>query len=279
MSPASPFDDPVPRGYRVVLATLRIAVAVQCWGAAASWFTLEDSGGVLGALTNAGGWPEPTARLIMNRIAWGLLACGTFTLVRPCWPVLIGVTAWFGFVAALGPLQDTSRLQPAAHAARYLAPLALLLLDWWPPVVKFSLGRAGVGLFFLRLGAAATFAGHGLQALRQSREGGHFVELITGSMEHVFHWDVSTDHAQLALGVIGGMDIGLAIGLMLVRSRPIACWMGVWGILTAVSRVLALGPEAYPMVLIRFAHGGAPFTLFLYWYLAVKEQPAITVPK
>jgi hypothetical protein len=277
--PPSPFDDPVPRGNNVVLATLRITIAVQCWGAAVEWLALGNDQGLFQALTKAGGLTDAAAESVLTRMAWGLLLAGGLTLFRPTWVVLIPVLAWFAFVAILGPLQETSRLQPAIHAARYLGPMALLLLDFWPPRIKFSLGRAAVGLLFLRLGAVVTFAGEGLQALRQSREGGHLVELVSRTSENVLHITLTPNTAQLALGVVGGIELGLALALLLVRSRGLALLMTAVGLIVAASRVLALGPDHYPETLLRIGHAGLPFTLFLYWYLAVREQPPVTVPE
>ncbi|MCA9054178.1 MAG: hypothetical protein KDA75_10100 [Planctomycetaceae bacterium] len=276
--PPSPFDDPVPRGFNVVLATLRIAVAVQCWGAAGERLHADGDFGLLKFLTGPAGFADSAATAVLDKAAWGLLACGFLTLVRPCWPVLIGVTGWFAFVAAIGGASHNDVLLPVAHGARYLVPLALLLLDFWPPPAKFSLGRAMVALFFLRLGIVLTFAGYGFVALQQSRAGGPFVELVSGSAANVFRHQLTTEQAQTALGVIGGMNLGLALGLLLVRSRAMVLFMAAWGGLAAMSHVLALGPQAWDEVLILAASCGGPASLFFYWWLAVREQPAITVP-
>ena len=260
-----------------MLATLRIAVALECWGAAGERLHSAGDFGLTPLLVQAG-FAESMVTSILDKTAWGLVVCGLCTLVRPCWPVLIPVTVWFTFVAVIGGVVNEHRFEVIAHGARYLTPLALLLLDFWPPRAKFALGRATVALFFLRLGIALSFAGHGLQAIQQCRSGGHFVELIVGSIANVFHREVTTEQAQFALGIIGGIDLGLALGLMLTRSRAIVFWMAIWGGLTAMSRVLALGPEAWDEVLIRGTHCGAPAALFIYWWMAVKEQPAITLP-
>lgn len=274
----SPYDDPVPRGFPVVLATLRIVVAVQCWGAAAAILDAREDFHLVGFLREQAGFTEALIWTWLDRAAWGLAACGALTLVRPCWPVLIPVSLWFLGATAVTTFESNHWLEPAEHAARYLTPPVLLLLDFWPPKLKFALGRATIVIFFLRLGAAGTFIGHGLEAIRQSRAGGSFVELITGSFQNVLHRTVTVDQAQAALGVIGGIDIGLGLGLLLTRSRFFALYMAGWGTLAAVSRVLAHGPEAYHMVLLRSANGGAAFALLLYWMLAIKEQPAIVRP-
>jgi hypothetical protein len=275
--PPSPFDDPVPRGLNVVLATLRIVVALQCWGLAANWLHAGDDSGFIEFLTRHDRFTQPMVEQALTRTSWGIAACGALTLVRPCWPVLLPVVGWFGFAAFVAAV-TRHPLEPAEQAARIMTPLTLLLLDFWPPRPKFSIGLAAVAIFLLRLGAAAAFIGHGLAALQQARDGGNFVELITGSLENVLHRTVTTAQAQQALGVIGGLDIGLGVGLLLTRSRTIALSMAFCGTLAAASWVLAYGPDAWRLVLLRAADGGAPFALFLYWFLALKELPPITLP-
>ncbi len=274
----SPYDDPQPRGFPIVLATLRITIAVQCWGAAAAWLHESRDGGLVDLLQQFLDIPEPAARLWMTRGAWALAAAGTVTLVRPITLVLLLITVWFGLVSYAGTRLHGELLEPIEHAVRFLCPVALLLLDFWPPRIDFSLGRANIAVFLLRLGSALTFAGHGLVALMQSREGGPFVDLITLSFANVFGMQVSEEQARIALGVIGGVDLGCALALMTARSRSIAACMAVWGLLTAVSRVLAHGPDWYHQTLLRIANCGAPAVLLIYWLRAVKGQPPVTIP-
>jgi len=276
--PPSPFDDPVPRGYPVVLATLRIAVAVLCWGWAAARLQRGEDFGLVAGLTRFGGLTQPLAEMALRRVAQGLIVCGLLTLVRPCWPVLLPVTVWFGFVAACGPLVSGDPLRPAIDSVRVAAPLALLLLDLWPPAVKFSLGRAMVGLGLLRLGAVGTFAGIGVRALQQARTGGPLSELLAACLRQVLRLDPTPAQAQGGLGIVGGLLIGLALGMLLVRSRMIAALMTLTALGLSLSCVVGGGPGAYPRALLHIADAGVPATLGLYWLLAVKEQPAITLP-
>lgn len=276
--PRSPFDDPVPRGQNVVLATLRITVALACWGAAGARLAAGDDFQLLDPLVRYAGFTPAAANGVLDKIAWALALCGALTLVRPCWPVLIPVTIWFAALTAVGRALDKPDLQPVTHAVRYLAPLSLLLLDFWPPRVKFSIGRAMVGFFFLRLGTVVTFAGEGLLALQQSRGDGPLTPQLGEALEHVFHWDAPIEQVQTVLGVIGGLYLGLALGLLLVRSRAIALLMALIAAAAAMTYVIARGPAAWPQVLLHAAPGGAAMTLFFHWWLAVKEQPAITVP-
>lgn len=274
----SPFDDPVPRGFRVVLATLRIAVTLGCWGTAMARLSRGDDFGLTPLLALQAGFTPATADALLDNIARGLAVCGLLTLVRPCWPVLLPVTAWFVFVAAAGPLFTGEPFRPATHAARYLTPLALLLLDFWPPRTKFSIGRAMVALLLLRLGIIVTFAAEGVLAILQSRAGGPLAAQLATALERVVRWSAATEQAQTALGVVGGLYLGLALGLLLVRSRGISLLMTLCGAMGAMTYVIAGGADAWPQTLLHAVAPGAAFALFLYWWLAVKEQPAITVP-
>lgn len=276
--PASPFDDPVPRGYPVVLATLRIAVAVQCWGAAAGWLHGHDDYGLTGYLVSAGRFTDVWVATALDRVSWALAACGLLTLVRPCWPVLLPVTAWFSLIAAVGPAAEQDPLRPCLQSVRYLAPFSLMLLDLWPPRVKFSLGRCLVGLFLLRLGSVLTFGAHALLALDQSRRGGPLEDLLTATCQQAAQLSLTPDQARAALGIIGGLELGLTLGLLLSRSRTMAFLMTGWGALAAMSHVLAYGPQQFYQVLLEASHAGAPCALGLYWWLAVKEQPPILRP-
>ncbi|MFV0443545.1 MAG: hypothetical protein ACK5Q5_08235 [Planctomycetaceae bacterium] len=274
----SPFDDPIPRGYDVVLATLRIAVAILCWGSAGARLASGSDFGLGEHLVQAFHFSQSSTDALLDNIAWGLTVSGLLTLVRPCWPVLVPVTLWFATLACVGIVDDSYRLQPVTQAIRYLAPLSLLVLDLWPPACKFSLGRAMVGLFFLRLGIVVTMAGEGLLALQQSRSGGPLADQLGRALEQVFHWSGSSEQVQTVLGVIGGVYVGLALGLLLVRSRAIALLITAVAAFGAMSYVVGQGSPAWPQSLLHASISGAAFTLFLYWWRAVKEQPAITVP-
>ncbi len=250
---SSPFDDPVPRGLRVVLATLRIAVTLECWGAALARLGSGDDFGLTPLLTRQAGFPPVAANTLLDNFAWALAACGLLTLVRPSWAVLPIAIGWFGLVAAAGPLSGTDPFRPVPQAVRYLAPLALMLFDFWPPRVKFSLGRAMVALLFLRLGIVLSFAGQGFLAVMESRSGGPLVGQFSAAWANVFGWNLTTEQAQTAVGVIGGVYVGLAIGLLLVRSRGIALLMTACGGLGAMSYVVAGGSNAWDQTLLHAA--------------------------
>lgn len=270
-----------PRGLPLLKATLRVIVAVQCFGAAAKILTMDVGSSIANFLLFNMNWPEAQAQQMDQYAAYGLLACGVLTLLRPCWPVLLPVTLWFLGSSLVSVIREEGAiplLEPVEHAARFGAPLALLMLDFWPPSLKSHLGRTVASMWILRLAAAATFAGHGLVALLHSMEGtGHFMDLLMVTSDKIFGWEMSQEDARWALAIIGAVDIGLAINVLVSRAKPVVLYMAVWGLATAATRVVLLGPQAYPEVLLRIANGGVPLVLLLYWCLSIKEAPVEVV--
>jgi len=270
-----------PRGLPLLKATLRVIVAVQCFGAAAMSLSMGADSTISEFLASDLNWPAEKCQQVDDYAAYGLISCGVLTLLRPCWPVLLPVAGWFlgaSIVPLVGNSSPTAILEPIEHAARYCAPLALLLLDFWPPKLKSYLGRTVACMWLLRLAAAATFAGHGIVALMHGMDGGHFVELLTVTSDKVFGWEMSADETRWTLVAIGAIDIGLALNVLVSRSKPIVVYMAIWGFATAASRLVVMGPQAYPEFLIRAANGGIPLVLLLYWCLSL-QQPRAEVVK
>lgn len=269
-----------PRGLPLLKATLRVVVAVQCFGAAAKSLSMGAESTISEFLGTDLNWSAEMCSQVDTYAAYGLIASGVLTLLRPCWPVLLPVTGWF-FAASIVPLLRSSSpaavLEPIEHAARYGAPLALLILDFWPPGLKSHLGRTVASMWILRLAAAATFTGHGIVALMHGMDGGHFVDLLTVTSDKVFGWEMSANETRWTLVAIGAIDIGLALNVLVSRSKPVVIYMALWGFATAATRVVLMGPQAYPEVLLRVANGGVPLVLLLYWSLSIKQAPAEVV--
>lgn len=276
--PPSPFDAPIPRGFPLVLATLRIAVALTCWGWAGGRFSTGADYALELLLTDGVGLPEPLTRALLDRAAWALTAAGLLTLFRPCWPVLFPVTAWFALVAAAGLFTGGGAGSLFLHSTRVLTPLALLLLDFWPPRLRYSLGRGMFANFCLRTGIVLTLAAYGWLSFEQVQQGGPLVEMLSRVGSQVLRVDSSPEGTKLALGLVGGVEVGLALALMLVRSRVVALGIVLWGVAMALSALVAAGPAAWHLALLQATDAGAPAALGLHWLLAVKEQPAVTLP-
>lgn len=276
--PPSPFDAPIPRGFPVVLATLRISVALMCWGWAGGRLSTGDDLALERLLIEGVGLTEALTETLLDRAAWALAAAGLLTLFRPCWPVLFPVTVWFAVVAAAGLFAAGDAGSLCIHSTRVVTPWALLLLDFWPPHLRYSLGRGMFANFCLRAGTVLMLTAYGWQSWQQSQQGGPLMEILSRVSRQVLGLEVNGDEARLALGVLGGIEVGLALALLLVRSRAVAFLIVCWGVTAAMSSVVAVGPAAWHLVLLQAPDAGAPCALGLHWLLAVKEQPAVTLP-
>ncbi|MEZ6057926.1 MAG: hypothetical protein R3C01_14605 [Planctomycetaceae bacterium] len=278
VGPASPFDDPVPRGLRIVVATLKIVVAVQCWGVAAAILHGHRDFHMPEFLKVAGNFSPIWSKQFLHNISYGLLAVGGLTLFRPVWPLLLLLTGWFATLAAATFAKENDWPQVAIESARVFAPLALLLLEFWPPASKFSLGRSMAAVFFLRTTSAAAFLGFGVKLLLQARSGGPLVALTVNSLRQIVDRKLDIESGAQVTAILGGLTLALGIGLMVLRSRFFAFLMMVVGLFLAALPILGGKPSNYPDTLSHIALAGVPFSLFLHWLLAVKEQPPILVP-
>ena len=212
------------------------------------------------------GFLQPPARSLARRLDFlilGLLAG---------WFFLLAIFSWL-----VNPGNPFHATDPAGHAVRYAVPLALILFIAFP-------GREEESkiTWILRWGVAGTFVGHGLCALWMKPS---FVDLIVGTMNSFFGDPVLTAgslealeealsvaasrqaFAEAALPIIAIQDF-ILVGLLLLPNRKmkkIALWMAVWGIVTAMSRMTALGWDHWHDLALRICNGGIPLFLWAYW--------------
>jgi len=282
MGSENPFETPVPKGTRTIQGVLRVIVAIQCFGMAAAILHQGRSSAFVEFLAPAYNLSEADAEIVKKGAAIGLAVCGGLTLFRPISLLLAAITIWQAgeAVSALMLNHGTiPELEPAEQAVRFIAPLGLLLIDFWPPKIRPTLAFCLASIGLMRLAAVATFAAHGMVAIFQYRHGGNFVELITQSAQNALHYDLDPTWARRSLAVIGAMDVAVAFSLLTSRCRPVVFWMALWGFATAFSRILAYGVDGYDMTLIRIANGGVPFAIFLFWMTAVQEQKPSILPE
>ena len=77
--------------------------------------------------------------------------------------MLLPVVVWTATGAASAAVLDEDPVRTLDQSVLVIAPLVLLLLDFWPPPLKFSLGRTQFALGLLRLAIALSlFAQAGL---------------------------------------------------------------------------------------------------------------------
>ncbi len=277
MNDVGPYMDYLrPRGLTWIKTTLRVTVAIQCFGAAAQWLSAGTASPIAEFFISDMGWREAQAVQFDDGVAYGLIVCGVLTALRPLWPVLLPVTLWFTATSLSSIIHEIdlkSVLVPVEEAIRSLAPLGLLVLDFWPPRIKSHLGRTVITMWLLRLGLAITFIGLGLVAIMQSLTSGSLLQVVRSIAEYGGITELSDQSVRLILAITGGLELALGFNVLASRSKPLLAMMSVWGFASAALPMISFGFAAFPESLVRIAEGGVPVVLLLYFSLSVKEFP------
>ena len=196
-------------------------------------------------------------------------------LVRPSRALMLAGATWILGIALArwdNPGAAADHLAPISHAVRIGSLLALALLAGRRDPERPPLGVAAG--WVLLLGTSLTFVGHGIEALRHS---GPFVDLMIGTVRRWTDLRLTQATAEDLLTVIGLQDLLLAGLLLLRRWRWIAGWMAFWGIVTALSRVTAMGMDSWYETVLRLANGGVPLTLFFAWQYLTRPAPTTQI--
>jgi len=223
-------------------------------------------------------WPHELVVQFENGAGIALAAFGVGILFQPSWLTLIPVLAFQTGVAVAGVVMAQGShplLEALEQSVRIAAPLALLLVDFWPPRIRPNLVLCLSATALLRIGAVVTFFARGLDALIQFREGGRLTELLVLGMKNGFHRELTEMQAQLTLAGIGAAEIAAAFALMNTRNRPVGFGLTAWGFVSALSLTVAYGVNGYDLTLIHLADGGVPLALTMFWVLAYREQTAV----
>ena len=263
--------------YARLACGLRWIISLQCFGYAASlavpshlnsWLLPQQGDAFAGSV-------DTTIALILWVAGCALPFLGRASLpasqtkwscpVVRCDAALLCFVAGWAFLNAVLSWQMNiedkfAATDPFGHAVRFVAPVALLVFV------------TGTGSYlklewFLRIGIASTFIGHG-QAAYWLKPG--FVDLIVGTIDTFLgsDWRLAEEREKIALLLlpwIGRIDFLLACLILLPTKyrKTIALWMGIWGFVTATSRLTAFGIERWPDLIIRAANWGIP--LLLWW--------------
>lgn len=278
MTPPSPYDDPIPRGWKLVQGTLRVTVALQCAGMAAAHLHGQVDSPVFDLMRSYHEIPESALPQAQDIAAYALAVSAILTLLRPCWAVLLPVTVWIAASAGSLAVDDDNIFAAVEYAVRVAAPVVLLLIDFWPPRLDFSIGRAKVAMGLLQIAIIVSLAAHGLLVLRECGDHGGLAEMLAKTTAEVLDRQPSSSQVSQVLAITFAMDLMLALGLLLSRSRSILAIAVAWGVALAALPLAAEGPAIYHESLILAAGAGAPLALLCYWMLAVKDQPPIIVP-
>jgi len=248
---------------------LRLCVAVQCLSAARNaWEGVDaihewlfEKAGLLEAANLTG---QIAAVLLMIVAVSAILKPQRWLLALCClWMFAIA------FATKDNPGSESDTLALLAHAVRIALPIGLALL--LPKSKKRIFGADApppIATWLLVLGCSATFAAHGIEAVRHNPE---FTMLIFGSADWI-NWEPSQANVETILTVIGVHDFILVALLLLRRWRWVAGWMAFWGFTTALSRMTAMGDDVWYETFIRVANGGVPLALFLAWWQLVSPN-------
>ena len=277
MSPPSPYDDPV-RGWKFVQGALRVAVSVQCAGAAIAEWQRTDDSPVLALLRSTYEIPSEGTLQFGTYAAYALGIAALLTLMRPLWPLLVIVTFWFGACAVARYLETEQAPAAGALIIHVVSPLVLLLVDFWPPPLAFSIGRATVSLALLRMGIILSLGFHAALVWCELADPGRWSQLVDQAVRVMEVPSAGAGLTRQVLAAILALDAALAVNLLLSRSRPAALLPAAWCIALAALPLIARGPDAAAESLLLASAGGAPLALGLYWMMSVKEQPPIIVP-
>lgn len=209
------------------------------------------------------GVAHPRIALVERWTAVLVLLAGLSLLARPT-VVAALIVAIVPFIEALAARHTDSyafaTMAPASHALRYGLPLALawMVLPAWSHLGERA--RVLGAMWMLRLGIAAVFVAHGVQALGPHPE---FTDmLIATARRWLGGYRLTESNAVAMLRVIGIVDIGVGFMVLAGRWRPLLLWLALWSLVTAMARVTSWGIMSYPEVLLRASHVGAPLAVW-----------------
>lgn len=242
---------------------LRLAVAVAAVGLAAAAFRGEPSAVNTYLFMDLGRSHETAA--MIERSAVGVVLLGALAgLVWLRWVLFLPAAVYVA-----GESIARFHVQGQAFAdwvlltqsARYLTPVALMLLVLGATRTgRAALRLTSTGEWILRVGLAAVFVMHGLEALWANPA---FVDLIISSASNLTGIRVRELAAVHALEVIGCLDFLVAGAILTRPGKLVLGWAAFWALLTAVSRVTASGWMVYPEVLVRASYFLGPVALWL----------------
>ena len=141
-----------------------------------------------------------------------------------------------------------------AHATRFGLLFALGILFWQHPKNDRFVH------WLIRISCGLTFAIHGWEAFHLNPA---FQDLLYFTAGHV-NIDLAEWGCHGLLRIIGIMDILLAISVFSVSNRRVLIWMACWGLITAASRPIALGLDAWPEFAMRLPNAIMPLLLIFH---------------
>lgn len=156
------------------------------------------------------------------------------------------------------------------YSCQMFSPVFLLLLL----IYKVQLNKLNV---LLKIAVALTFIGHGLYALGVYVTPGIWIDMAMSSLNFVGLYP-SENQVENIIYIAGILDIVLAFGIFLPNkwSIPFIIWAAIWGLLTALSRIVGFMNfdtswhtffQWIPQTIMRLPHALIPLaTLWLSFY-------------
>jgi hypothetical protein len=149
-----------------------------------------------------------------------------------------------------------SDLTVLAHATRWGLPIIL----FWNirAASKISNEQDIIGVNFIVACCSVTFIIHGWEAINLNP----FFQDLLYNLFNPIGFSMPASVNVMILKCIGTMDILLAVVILFLRRPKIFLWMSFWGLLTALSRPVTLGFDAWPEAAMRAGNFCMPCILY-----------------
>jgi hypothetical protein len=252
-------------------------VALMCWGVAADRLCSGAESSAVDLLIDLQWLPEG-ATWASDWAGWLLVVCGVSTLFRPCWPVLLPVGVWMGLAAAAPAVLDEDPLRTLEPVVLVVAPLTLLLIEFWPPWLKFSLGRTRFALGLLRLSIAVSLMAQAGLFIREIGAPGELSQSLGAAIAQVSSFEYEEPAAFRVLAVVAAINVAFGLVVLTARQRSVLFCTALWSCALALIPVVVHGLSGSPSLLIDVPRVGAPMALYWLWLMAIKEQAPTIVP-
>ncbi|MCM8535053.1 MAG: hypothetical protein NE334_03885 [Lentisphaeraceae bacterium] len=177
--------------------------------------------------------------------------------------LLILVFLWL-FCQSLGAVLNEGKKYSEyaifAHATRWGLPL-VLWLGFCLRVRGKDISSNKSFINCMIICTSLTFLVHGWEAYNLNPP---FQDLLY-STSSIFGFSLSESINFTILKIVGIMDLTLVFVILFYRNSKIFLWMAFWGLITALSRPLTIGFEAWPEFAMRIANCALPLGLFLFF--------------
>ncbi|MEM7531797.1 MAG: hypothetical protein AAF639_06465 [Chloroflexota bacterium] len=266
----------------IAILCLQFAVALSCIGYASQMFRQKLEINTASLIE----WGTSPYLATLIPALFGLAFIGIAIAV--VWkPKPVYLWSAFGLIVLLTAMKTVELgtyfgLTMPSRAARYMLPIALLMLMQWYNNQYVKQGRGVVEsiptgvMTVMRLSIALTFFGHGTKVMFHSSK---FLGLIEKSSITFFGMPIFSEAAiYLMLDAIAIIDLVVVFLILATRWNWVPIYMGLWTLMTASSRVTANGIASWDDIVIRASYYGIPLAIFfMYQWLNMHEQEHGTV--